>query len=56
MKKYSVIFCFLLATVFVGVPSFFAFAGEQGISGRPCLLMTYTLFGMMPSSFFFDCG
>ena len=26
MKKYSVIFCFLLATVFVGVPSFFAFA------------------------------
>ena len=33
MKKYSVIFCFLLATVFVGVPSFFAFAGEQGTLG-----------------------
>ena len=33
MKKYSVIFCFLLATVFVGVPSFFAFAGEQGALG-----------------------
>ena len=30
MKKYSVIFCFLLATVFVGVPSLFSFAGEQG--------------------------
>ena len=33
MKKYSAIFCFLLATVFVGVPSFFAFAGEQGTLG-----------------------
>lgn len=33
MKKYSVIFCFLLATVFVGMPSFFAFAGEQGTLG-----------------------
>ena len=33
MKKYSAIFCFLLATVFVGMPSFFAFAGEQGTLG-----------------------
>ena len=33
MKKYSVIFCFLLATVFVGMPSFFAFAEEQGTLG-----------------------
>ena len=42
----------------------FGFPGIQQMTGfcrgaghqRPCLLMTYTLFGMMPSSFFFDCG
>lgn len=33
MKKCGMIFCILLAAVFVGVPSFFAFAGEQGTLG-----------------------
>ena len=41
MKKYSVIFCFLLATVFVGVPSFFAFAVEQGTLGDSQLDYVY---------------